>query len=58
VLFNIPDGHTKSATPITTVPLPITTSNIKVIKINLENLTMLENYYSLAFITEKYKQER
>ncbi|XP_060881992.1 bifunctional glutamate/proline--tRNA ligase-like isoform X2 [Metopolophium dirhodum] len=29
VLFNIPDGHTKSATPITTVPLPITTSNIK-----------------------------
>ncbi|KAL5237027.1 hypothetical protein ACI65C_004437 [Semiaphis heraclei] len=29
VLFNIPDGHTKTVTPITTVPLPIATNNIK-----------------------------
>lgn len=30
VLFNIPDGHTKT-TPITTVPLGIAQSNAKVI---------------------------
>jgi len=30
-LFNIPDGHTKITTPITTVLLPIATNNIKVI---------------------------
>jgi len=34
VLFNIPDGHTKTA-PITTVPVAIAQSDAKVIKIKL-----------------------